>query len=50
MVDQDHDETAQTAPQPGDGRKPWADPVLVKLEAGEAETGPLYSPDNTFGS
>lgn len=49
-MDQDHDKAAPAAPPSADPRRPWVDPVLVKLEAGEAETGPLYSPDNTFGS
>jgi hypothetical protein len=50
IVESESDKAMQAPSQPAEGRKRWTDPALVKLEAGDAETGPLYSPDNTFGS
>jgi hypothetical protein len=37
-------------PHDGDRLKTWAEPALVKLDAGAAETGFLYGPDGTTHS
>jgi hypothetical protein len=50
IVEPESDMAMRAPSQPAEDRKRWTDPVLVKLEAGNAASGPFYSPDNTFGS
>jgi hypothetical protein len=45
-----NEESISSAKTPFETRetpKPWVEPVLLKLEAGMAETGSLYGADST---
>lgn len=49
-MDGNSEKTPQGPAQPADGRRPWVEPKLSKLDMSATEQGPFYLPDNAFGS
>jgi len=50
IMDGNSEKTPQGLAQPTDGRRPWVEPKLSKLDMSATEQGPFYLPDLNFGS